>query len=247
MTCKNCKNSFEGDFCNNCGQSFKVKRINSKYLIDEIPNSVFQINSGIIFTIKELFTRPGHSIREFIKGKRKSHYKPLAFLLITSTIYVLSAYLFDRNTLLVEFISGLKVSMKERDLNSALNTLNFISKNQTYITVLILPLFSLASYLVFIKSKYNYFEHLIINFYVTGQQFIIYSILSFIFVQDNFLEIIPIVIGIIYSYWTYNQFFENNKTIKNIILITLTYLLYILQFLIFIFIFIMGGILMLRL
>jgi hypothetical protein len=244
MTCKNCKNSFEGNFCNNCGQSFKVKRINSKYLIDEIPNNVFQINRGIIFTIKELFTRPGHSIREFIKGKRKSHYKPLAFLLITSTIYALSAHLFDRNTFWVEFISGLKVPMKELDDNSLLNTLNFISKNQTYITVSILPLFSLASYVAFIKSKYNYFEHLIINFYVAGQQFIIYFILSFIFVQDNFLEIIPVVIGIIYNYWTYNQLFENNKNIKNIILITLSYLLYILQLLIFIFI--MGVILVLR-
>jgi hypothetical protein len=124
-----------------------------------------------------------------------------------------------------------------------LNTLNFISKNQTYITVSILPLFSLASYLAFIKPKHNYFEHLIINFYVTGQQFIIYFILSFIFVQDDFLEITPIVIGIIFNNWTYNQFFENNKTIKNIILITLTYLLYILKLLIIVFI--MGAILVL--
>lgn len=69
MICKNCKNTFEGNFCNRCGQSSKVRKINFRYVLDEVPNSIFQIDRGFLFTVKELFTRPGHSIREFIKGK----------------------------------------------------------------------------------------------------------------------------------------------------------------------------------
>ena len=227
MICKNCKNNFDGDFCNDCGQNSNVRRIDSKYLLDEIPNSIFQINRGILFTIKELSIRPGHSIREFIKGKRKSHYKPLAFLLITSTLYVLSAYIFDRNTFMDDLISGFKESMNENNETSGLVALNWISKNQTYITLILLPLFSLASYLTFIKSKYNYFEHLVLNFYITGQQFIIYFILSFIFFKEDFFLITPIVIGILYNYWAFNQFFKKKKTTKKILLITMTYLVYI--------------------
>ncbi len=63
MICKNCKQNFNGNFCNNCGQNSNVRKIDVKYLIDEIPNSIFQINRGFLFILKELFTRPGDSIR----------------------------------------------------------------------------------------------------------------------------------------------------------------------------------------
>ena len=92
MICKNCDHDFDGDYCNNCGQKSTVQNINFKFLIDEISNTVFQVNRGLFFTVKELFVRPGHSIREFLNGKRKQHFKPLAFVLVVSTIYVLVTY-----------------------------------------------------------------------------------------------------------------------------------------------------------
>ncbi len=47
-----------------------LENVDYKYLIIEILNSIFQLNSGLLFTLKELFTRPGHSIKAFIEGKR---------------------------------------------------------------------------------------------------------------------------------------------------------------------------------
>ena len=92
MSCKNCGHDLEGNFCSNCGQSAKVDKISYGYVLSEIPNSLFQIDHGFFYTVKELFTRPGNSLREFMEGKRKDHYKPLAFLLITSTLYALFDY-----------------------------------------------------------------------------------------------------------------------------------------------------------
>ena len=187
MICKNCKHNFNGIFCNNCGQNSKVKRIDFKYLVDEIPNSIFQVNRGFFFTVKELFIRPGHNIRDFLAGKRIRHYKPIAFLLVTTTLYVLTAYLMDRNTFIDDLILGFREGMDERKEISDFRILNWISKNQAYVPLLILPLYSLSTYLAFAKSKYNYFEHLVINFYITGQQMIIYLIFGFIFYQENVL------------------------------------------------------------
>jgi len=226
MICKNCENQLSGDFCNKCGQKSKVERINFKYLANEIPNSVFQLNRGFLFTVKELFIRPGHSIREFLSGKRVHHYKPIGFLLITSTIYVVSAYLMSRNTFLSDMILGFKDGAEGNNGTSDFKFLNWVSKYQIYFPLFILPIFSISTYLAFFKSKYNYFEHLVINFYITGQQMIIYWILGFIFFKENMLMITPVIVGAVYNFWTFNQLFQNKKFITKVGLIILSYLIF---------------------
>ena len=241
MICKNCGQNFNGNFCNNCGQNANVGKIDIKYLLQEIPNSIFQVNRGIFFTIIELFTRPGNSIREFLDGKRKKHFKPLAFVFLISTLYVLTAYLTDKYTFLGDGISGIADSLnnKETEYSITVKILNWFAQNHAYATLLILPFFSLASYLTFIKSKYNYFEHLILNFYITGQQMVIYLMLTILFfvfkIEGYFIDIIPFTIGILYLFWVFIQFFEKNKFYKNILLTTLTYSLYLALMIVFIF------------
>ena len=228
MICKNCEQSFEGNFCGNCGQKSNVKRINFEYLINQIPDSIFQINHGFLFTVKQLTTRPGHSIREFLNGKRKPYYKPIAFFLITSTIYLLIGYLFNRISFLDELLSGFMEGVKFDDESTGLTVLNWLSKNQTYLILFFLPLYSFATYLAFIKSKYNYYEHLVINLYITSYQLIIYLILGLVFYKDNILLLIPLIIGIIYNFWSFSQLFENKKVLNKIWLIISSYITFIL-------------------
>lgn len=236
MICKNCKHRFEGNFCDNCGQNSKVQRINFSYLVNEIPNSIFQINRGFLFTLKELVIRPGASIREFLSGKRKRHYKPVAFLLITSTLYVLITYLTDRNTIMEDLVFGFRNGAKGEAQASEQAVLDWISKYQAYVTLLILPLYSLASYSAFSKSKYNYFEHLVINIYIMAFQIVIYLILGFIFFKENILLITPIVIGMAYNMWTYNQLFDDKKLRTNLARVVLTYVIFIILVVVIIFI-----------
>jgi len=228
MICKNCKQNFNGNFCNNCGQNSKVRKINFRYLLDEIPNSIFQINRGFLFTVKELFTRPGHSIREFIEGKRKFHFKPLAFLFLTSTLYVLLNYLIGHQTFFGDLIEGFKSVGK----NTESEILNWISNKQTYIIIFVLPFFSLASYLAFFKSKYNFFEHIVLNLYITGQQMIIYMIFSFIIDvdRDGLIILLPLLLGFTLNIWAYIQFFDKKSTLKKILLIISTYIIFAFQF-----------------
>lgn len=226
MICKNCEAVFEGNFCYKCGQSSKVRKINIRYFLDEIPNSIFQINRGILFTVKELFIRPGHSIREFVEGKRKNHTKPIAFLLLTSTLYVLLNYFLGQQTFLGEFIEG----VKSFDKNNDAEILNIISKNQAYLIFIILPFFSIASYLAFIKSKYNLFEHIILNLYITGQQMLVYMMYSFVIDAGGYgLIALPLLSGAALNIWAYIQFFDKNSKLKNISLIIVTYIIFIMQ------------------
>ena len=225
MICKNCEQDFVGNYCSTCGQNANVRKVNYKYLMDEIPNSIFQIDRGFLFTLKELFTRPGHSIRGFLEGKRKNHFKPLAFIILTSTLYVLSHYFIGNQTFIDDAITGFKSGAKSE--NNYL--LKWISQNQTYFILILVPFFSLASYFAFIKSKYNYFEHLILNIYITGQQMFIYFLFSFIYDRDSYLVLLPLLLGMGYNFWVYIQFFNEKSTFKKVLLILLTYLIFIIQ------------------
>ncbi len=56
-------------------------------------------------------------------------------------------------------------------------------------------IFSLASYLAFIRSGYNLIEHLVLNFFISGQQFLIYAFFSFFLLDEN-SAIVYITIGL---------------------------------------------------
>lgn len=169
-------------------------------------------------------TRPGHSIREFIAGKRERNYKPISYFLVTSALYVLATYVMGRNTFIADLVSGFTMGMTEQAKSSGSEITNWIIKNQTYITLLFIPLFSLASYISFVKSGYNYIEHLVLNLYITGQQMLIYLILSFVITKDNILMVLPILASMTYNMWAYFQFFEKKKKIGITIQIFMTYI-----------------------
>ncbi|UTW61520.1 DUF3667 domain-containing protein [bacterium SCSIO 12741] len=99
-TCQNCGYTFEGNYCNQCGQKADSGRVNLQFLLNELSNSVFQLNHGLLFTIKELTLRPGHTIQEYLAGKRKVHIRPLAFLFVTAALYVLLASVTGKQTYL---------------------------------------------------------------------------------------------------------------------------------------------------
>ncbi len=230
MTCKNCGHIFEGNFCNNCGQSSKVGRINLKNFLAEVSESVFQINRGFFYTLKELFLRPGYSIQEYLSGKRKSHFKPFGYVLILSTIYFLTTQFTDQSTWLDDIISGfLEGAEGGVFMEEAPPALAWFSKNFAYATLLLLPIFSLASYLSFFKSKTNYLEHIVLNSYITGQQTIFYLLLGSInmYLDYYILGALPVLVSISYAFWVFWQFFNKGKRILNILGSILTYVLYL--------------------
>ena len=110
--------------------------------------------------------------------------------------------------------------------------LEWIAENHAYSTILFLPLFSLASYIAFKKYNYNFFEHFVLNAYLTGQQAIIYSVFLLIqYVGDievYYFPMLSLSLSIVFAFWTFIQFFESASKINSFIRILITYLLYFL-------------------
>lgn len=92
--CKNCGTEFSGNYCNNCGQKAKVGRLTFRSVIDNWAYGLTNCDTGILYTCKELFTRPGHMLADYIRGKRVIYFQPFPMLFITAGLYGLISQIF---------------------------------------------------------------------------------------------------------------------------------------------------------
>lgn len=230
-TCKNCDLIINDEkYCPNCGQRTDIKRIDFSYIINEISGSILQTNFGFFFTLKELFLQPGKSISEFLEGKRKNHFKPIAYVLLMSTLYFTISKISNQNTLLDDALEGFLngAGSGKNDLKVPY-IFKWLSGNYSYLILVLLPVYSLSTYFVFLKSKKNYLEHLVINAYITGQQSIFYMLGPLIssFTDHKIREIIPFSIAILYNLVVLRQVFQKFSILNYIIRFILIYFIYI--------------------
>lgn len=230
MNCKNCGHQLDGPFCSQCGQSAQVDRINLRNFLNEISESIFQINRGFFFTLKELTLRPGDSLHEFLAGKRKKHFKPLAYVLLLSTVYFMMTQLAGQRTWMDDLITGFASGAHGVEEEFAVPAvLAWFAKHFAYTNLLVLPVFSLASYWAFAKKGTNYLEHVVINSYITGHQAASYSVFALLgsLISHPVMEVLPVLVAIIYAFWVYWQFFSSGNRVINILRSVMTYFFYL--------------------
>ena len=221
--CKNCKTELNGNFCSHCGQSANTHRINFHFLWHDIQHGLFHFDKGILFTTKELFTRPGVSIKEFLDGKRVNHFKPFSFVIILAGLYGLLAHYFDINLLSNNFNVTGEGEEFVRTKASLEKMTNWVSQHYSLISLFQIPVFAFGTYIAFKKVGYNYIEHLVINSFIAGQKLII-RLLSFpLFVLfNNSTNLIQIarytdILGYVVSIWTLIKLFNQISISKRIL------------------------------
>jgi len=162
--CKNCGASFEGNFCSSCGQKANVKRFIVKNIPGEFIHGFFHVHHGFLFTVKELFIRPGVSIRAYIAGKRVTYFNPFTYLVLLS---ILVGFGFS--------YSGMMEHVRENFMASG-ETLQFTRKHFSYRLLLAIPVYALLTWTLFKSFKYNFAEHFIVNTFLISQTTLIYCI-----------------------------------------------------------------------
>lgn len=71
-----------------------LDRIDSKYLWNEI-RSVLNFDKGLFYTIREVFFRPGLTIKHFLQQDRSLLVRPPVFIILCSLVYSLSQQTFN--------------------------------------------------------------------------------------------------------------------------------------------------------
>jgi len=230
VICQNCDHEYAGRYCSQCGQRADTHRINWHYIWHEIPHSVWHYDSGILFTLRELVTRPGYTIRDFLNGKRVKHYRPLALLLILGAILV-----FASHSLNVSFIeqgqevigtpanASNRVKTFQQDLNQ------FIEKNQTIISIAMIPLYAFWFWLLFRRRGYNYPEMLVTQTFITNFNFMSSLIIVLLVwalggsVSAYRLALgLSVIVTIAYNAWVYMKLFKGKLRPLTIIIRSIT-------------------------
>lgn len=230
MNCKNCGEILSGNFCSHCGQNARVDKISVSNLLSELSESIFQFNSGLLYTLKELFIRPGKSIQNFLNGKRKVYFKPIAYVLLFSTVYFLVSKITNQNTWMNDLIFGFSQGAYDSGEEIEIpKIIIWFADNYAYTALLLIPIFSFASYLCFLRFEANYLEHIVLNCYITGQQAILYTLFTLFktVINSQLIELLPVLVTISYSFWVFSQLFKEINRIVNILRSTLTYMLYL--------------------
>ncbi len=217
--CQNCNTLILNNFCDNCGQK-KFKKIDKKYITDEIQYTFLHANKGLFYSIKNIIRNPGKTAREFIDGNRVNHYKPILLVFVLSGI---SAFISFK-------IIGLKEIMSAYYSAAALNSpfmndyLTFTSTYNSVIMLLAVPIFAIATKLAFLKWGNNYYEHVVMNAYIlsfyTLYTIIIVSPIIYIF-RDNMDYVIKISTSSMIAtpfilVWFFKEFYSD-KPLKSII------------------------------
>lgn len=245
--CKNCNEVIAGNFCINCGQK-KYKRIDRKYIWDEMQYTFLHANKGLLFSAKNILKNPGKTAREFIDGNRVNHYKPilLAFVLCGIATVITSKFV-DMSEIMVD------VYKNNKQFNGKImgNVMYFLEHYYSMIAMALIPFFAITTIIPFRKWGHNYYEHIVMNAYFLSY----YTLISIIIVdpimfffrhslKENIFNISSFVMLLVpvMLVWFYKGFYSD-KPLKSIILKVLATIgLLLLAYIVVIFIAVIVGI-----
>lgn len=183
-----------------------MTRIDRNYLIQEI-RSVLSFEKGFLFTICELATNPGKSIKDFLIEDRNRLVKPVVFLIVTSLIYTLLNKIFHLEDGYVQF-SG-------NGDSATLSIFKWVQENYGYANIIMAIFIAVWVKLFFRKYEVNIFEILVLLCFVIGMGMLIYSVFGIAqsLIGYNLMQVSGIV-GFIYLTWAIGQFYGKGKLLN---------------------------------
>lgn len=164
-TCKACGSTGHGNYCHHCGQLFKINRISLKGLIQDIFHFITFTERGFGYTLKKLITSPGKMQQAYINGNRIKHQTPFAMFFLSVTIASLVRY----------WISNALITYHQADV---ISEANFFHQYFVIMYIVLLPVYSLITYLFFYKSGSNYAEIGVMMLYTLSFVFLMGTVIS---------------------------------------------------------------------
>ncbi len=226
--CKNCNQQFVGNFCNHCGQAANTHRLSFHYIWHDLQHGLFHFDNGIFYTVKQLLTRPGRTIREFIDGKRVRHFKPLSFVVVLATFYGILYHYFIGNL----FDLNHKISQAEiSDIFE--NAVHWMTDHFAYTSVILILGATVSTYYIYKKERYNWAEHFVLNTFFVGLTLVFSLILlPVLFVLKlnggeglQGYTIFSQSLIFILMFWCYAQFFTGLSIIQKLVRTVLSFIL----------------------
>jgi hypothetical protein len=239
MDCKNCGTTLisENKFCNTCGAKVIENRLTVGHLFEDFKEKFLDIDNTFLRTFISLFKRPDDVINGYIIGTRKKYINVLNYIALAITISGLQFFI------LKKFFPDVMQFPENLSDGNQMGTsiMSFILEYNSFIYIILIPLYGLLSKIVFNNiKKYNYVEHIVIMGYIQSHLSIalfipgiILSIFGFNYFDYNYIFV---VVMILYNAYCFKKLYE--LSLKRIIVKTFVFfgiglLFYILMIILF--------------
>ncbi len=198
--CKHCHLSGEGNYCSNCGEVYYPDRITVYTILHEVVHTFTHADKGLFYTLKNLVSHPGKMQKDYLEGERKTNQKPFSLFFICASISAIALHFVNA----VPHGTGNHFDIAKE---------KFYKDYFVIFQTLLLPFYSLLTWVIFISRKFNYAEALVLFTYALAFGLLIIIPINFLLhffplINDQLAEVI--VLGI-YMMWTDINFFNNTK------------------------------------
>lgn len=202
--CKNCNSPIVGEYCAHCGQRATIHKVTFRETFKDLANSLFSANGPLWKTFKLLIINPGTLFREYLAGKRKRFYKPVAFFVLVSVLYLLIRSLIDYDP----FQNNALTVKDETQRQLLTEARNFMLLNiDKFLFVFVFSLGLMMK--LFFFRLYSLAEYLTVSFYLVGVYMLFTTInmfyIQFINPKFQFLAMLAMLCYFCYAMISYIQ------------------------------------------
>lgn len=190
--CLNCGTEYRGNFCPNCGQSALTKRFTLAQTLKHVLFIFTKFDDTFWHTTFELFTRPGHMVRDYLRGHRAEYLRPLQLLICLITAYLIVVHLgFGENALgysnIFNNVDSVDKIMENEAANMVITMAEKAMNSMLVSTLMSITLLAFCTFWSFRRIKegkaYNFAEH----FYAMVYLQCIFMIICFALLPYQFL------------------------------------------------------------
>lgn len=199
ITCKNCGNIFNSNYCNACGEKvFHPHHKKTGHLLEEVFHFLTHFDGSFLTTLKTVFSKPGKYSLDYCKGIRKKYFKPVSWFMLLVVLYLLFPRFHGLNMKLDTYVAPrygftwastplVKAELEKKNIKYEEFAKIYDSKSSSISKIalfFLIPLASCVILLLFFTTRKYFFDHFILSLELSGLyialHFLIVPLISFI-------------------------------------------------------------------
>jgi hypothetical protein len=207
-SCRNCAQGLvDGQkYCADCGQRTDVERLTMREIGHDLLHALTHADHSILALMRALLTQPGWVARDFVAGRRKKHFGPFVFLVITTglaTALMLGLHL--------NWFAPLQQAQASQLLH----------RNMNVVILIQVPILAAFCALLFRRERLHYAEHLVLAAYAAGFRMLVLAFVAIpvwyvlhFYVRPAVLVWAYYALWLGYFAWAASQFYAGNRPVN---------------------------------
>ena len=194
--CNNCGTYFVGNFCPICSQKENVGRITWKSVAQSVAEVWGLHNRSLVYSVAQLFLRPGYFISDYISGKRQVSFPPVKMLAIITLLGVAVDYLTGA-------IDGVfDLTIEEDKMLFLDNVFMWINTHPDLMSMIVLSFLIIPNYFIFRYAPRNTFHTLPQGFFIQVFSSVVFLVLNMIYdiTSMGWFVLVLALVGLLITY-----------------------------------------------